>query len=146
MEVLRIRSVTLRVGADTYGRCKGVSVQNINSDSNGEIRPIRYNVAAKKKLKKPVKLTRISELETVPPHPLKNRWTVSSRKRNVQAYFAGRTPFGGNATFHQWSLDTLERQSISDEAKFIKEFNAYIFFDFMNEHQILKYVFMPRLN
>jgi len=35
----------------------------------------------------------------------------------MKAYFAGRTPFGGNATFHQWSLDTLERQSISDESE-----------------------------
>lgn len=35
----------------------------------------------------------------------------------MKAYFTQTTPFGGNRSFHQWSLDTMERMSISDETE-----------------------------
>jgi len=35
----------------------------------------------------------------------------------ARAYFAEKTPFGGVRTFHQTSIDLLERQSISDQSQ-----------------------------
>ena len=35
----------------------------------------------------------------------------------IKAFVAEKMPFGGTRVFHQLSLDTLERQSISDESE-----------------------------